>query len=99
MALDNANIDIIPTCKYPETSPLHTFADYLEFSSISLVKNKNTSKDTVGIAIENMTTLIELEREILSIAEKMHDEGTDALMSDYVREQEKVVWMLRTYNS
>ena len=79
--------------------PLHTFADYLEFSSISPAKNKNTSKDTVGIAIENMTTLIELEREILSIAGKMDDEGTDALMSDYIREQEKVVWMLRAYNS
>jgi starvation-inducible DNA-binding protein len=25
------------------------------------------------------------------------DEGTNALMSDYIREQEKLVWMYRAY--
>lgn len=82
-----------------EGHPLHTFSDYLELSSVKPAKDLKTAKETVGITISNMTTLIELEREILNIAGKVNDEGTDALMSDYIRAQEKTVWMLRAYNS
>ncbi len=82
-----------------EAQPLHTFSDYLENSSVLPAKDMRTAKDTVSTTMNNLTTLIELEREILSMAGEMNDEGTDALMSDYIREQEKVVWMLRAYNS
>ncbi len=82
-----------------EGHPFHTFEDYLTHSNVKPAKDINTANETVSVTISNMTTLIELEREILSIAGKMNDEGTDALMSDYIREQEKVVWMLRAYNS
>jgi starvation-inducible DNA-binding protein len=36
------------------------------------------------------------ERELLRLSQDADDEGTGALMSDYIREQEKSVWM---YNS
>ena len=41
--------------------------------------------------------LILLEREILELIAEAGDEGTNALMSDYVREQEKLVWMFTAY--
>jgi starvation-inducible DNA-binding protein len=31
------------------------------------------------------------------LAGELNDEGTNALMSDYIREQEKTVWMLSSY--
>ena len=34
---------------------------------------------------------------LLAATEQAGDEGTHALMSDYVREQEKTSWMLRAY--
>jgi starvation-inducible DNA-binding protein len=40
--------------------------------------------------------LLVKERELLKLATEFDDEGTGALMSDYIREQEKTVWM---YNS
>ncbi len=40
-----------------------------------------------------------LQREILSISAEANDEGTNALMSDYIREQEKMVWMYNAYLS
>jgi len=82
-----------------EGHPLHTFSDYLDLSSVKPAKDLKTAKDTVGTTISNMKTLIELEREILDLAGEANDEGTDALMSDYIRAQEKTVWMLRAYNS
>jgi DNA-binding ferritin-like protein len=38
-----------------------------------------------------------LERELLELAGDSGDEGTNALMSDYIREQEKLVWMYSAY--
>jgi starvation-inducible DNA-binding protein len=31
------------------------------------------------------------------VADEAGDEGTSALMSDYIREQEKLVWMYSAY--
>jgi starvation-inducible DNA-binding protein len=41
--------------------------------------------------------LILLERETLELIAEAGDEGTNALMSDYIREQEKLVWMFTAY--
>ena len=43
--------------------------------------------------------LIGEERKILSIASQSGDEVTVSMMSDYLKEQEKLVWMLTAYNS
>ena len=41
--------------------------------------------------------LIGEERKLLSLASGAGDEATVALMSDYLKEQEKLVWMLVAY--
>ncbi|MEO0687262.1 MAG: DNA starvation/stationary phase protection protein, partial [Cyanobacteria bacterium J06649_11] len=41
--------------------------------------------------------LLTKERNILQFATDMNDEGTSALMSDYIRSQEKLVWMYFAY--
>jgi starvation-inducible DNA-binding protein len=43
--------------------------------------------------LEGFKELLKIEREILQLAEKASNEGTIALMSDYIRGQEKLVWM------
>ena len=42
--------------------------------------------------------LIAEERKILYLASSHNDEVTVAMMSDYLKEQEKMVWMLTAYN-
>ena len=74
--------------------PLHTFDDYLKTSKIKVVKDEDDGLKLVAITIDNLSTLIQLERELLPVAEKIEDEGTIALMSDFISEQEKTVWML-----
>jgi starvation-inducible DNA-binding protein len=38
-----------------------------------------------------------MQRDILAQAAEADDEGTASLMSDYIKEQEKLVWMLKAY--
>jgi starvation-inducible DNA-binding protein len=38
-----------------------------------------------------------MQREILVLAADANDEGTNALMSDYIRLQEKQVWMYSAF--
>lgn len=77
-------------------SPLHTYTDYLAAARIAEAKDIRDARGTVGVVLEGFRHLLSLEREILSLSDELHDEGTNALMSDYIREQEKLVWM---YNS
>ncbi|MDD2286254.1 MAG: ferritin-like domain-containing protein [Paludibacter sp.] len=39
------------------------------------------------------------ERAILKLASEASDESTVAMMSDYIKEQEKMVWMLVAYST
>ena len=77
--------------------PLHSFEEYLEASTISPSKNLTSATDTVNATIENLSSLIKLEREILEIASDAFDEGTVDLMSEYINNQEKLTWMLSAY--
>lgn len=80
-----------------EGEPLHTFSDYLKYSKIKEVKGVSNGVKGVEILVENFSVLILSEREILSLAADAEDEGTVSLMSDYITETEKTLWMLNAY--
>jgi len=74
-------------------SPNHNYSDYKKDSMISESKQVSDGAKAVKEVLEAFKTIITLQREILSSAESANDEGTSALMSDYIRAQEKLVWM------
>jgi starvation-inducible DNA-binding protein len=78
-------------------TPYHSFSDYLKKAAIKEVKDVSEGNKAVACLLEGFSTLLELEREILALAAEAGDEGTNALMSDYIREQEKLVWMFSAY--
>jgi starvation-inducible DNA-binding protein len=47
--------------------------------------------------LDSFRTVIALQRELLDLSADAGDEGTNALMSDYIRAQEKLVWMYGAY--
>ena len=47
--------------------------------------------------LKSFRVLITKQRQLLEAAGEINDEGTNALMSDYIREQEKLVWMYSAY--
>ena len=78
-------------------TPLNTFSDYLKHSSIKEAANVKDGNGTVSTTLDNLKTLLVLERELLELAGEAGNEGTNSQMSDYITEQEKTVWMLSAY--
>ena len=78
-------------------TPLHTFEDFLDTSSIKSVRNVSDGNKGVQIIVDSFQTILLKQRALLKLAAEVGDEGTNALMSDYIREQEKLVWMYSAY--
>lgn len=81
-----------------EGVPLHTYSDYVKNSKIKEYKNITTSKETVSKVVENLSILIEKERDTLSSADDAGDESTVDMMTEFIRFQEKTMWMLNSFN-
>lgn len=78
-------------------TPVHAYSDYIKHSTISEQKNVSNGKHAVEQLLEAFNKLLLVERKILEMSNDAGDEGTNALMSDYIREQEKLVWMYSAY--
>ena len=80
-------------------TPFHTFEDYLKHSKIKPLSQVTDGKKGVSSVLKSFEMTLSKQREILELSSKINDEGTNALMSDYIREQEKLVWMYSAYNN
>ncbi len=80
-----------------EGTPLHTFSDYIKHSQIKEVKDIASGEEGVQNVLDNFKSLLQIERNLLNLADEAEDEGTNSLMSDYISQTEKTVWMLKAY--
>ena len=80
-------------------APVHSFTDYLKQSAVAEVKNVSDGHASVQSILNSFEILLGKQREILRLSDDAGDEGTNALMSDYIREQEKLVWMYSAFLS
>ncbi|MCB0821043.1 MAG: DNA starvation/stationary phase protection protein, partial [Bacteroidetes bacterium] len=80
-------------------TPLHTFDDFVKTADVKPVKNVTDATRSVKSVLDAFATILVKQRQILAIAAEADDEGTNAMMSDYIREQEKLVWMYNAYLS
>ena len=78
-------------------TPTHSFSHYLQIATIKEATNISDGHKAVENIVQAYGALLQIEREILRISGEAADEGTSALMSDYIREQEKQVWMYSAY--
>lgn len=78
-------------------SPQHQFSSYLKQSEVKESTEVNDGNKAVNNILETFQTIILKQRKILEISDEIGDEGTNAIMSDYIREQEKLVWMYSAY--
>ena len=78
---------------------LHSFSDYLNTSEIKEARNVSDGKEAVKSLLDSFSILLTRQRALLQLSGEAGDEGTNALMSDYIREQEKLVWMYGAYLS
>ncbi|MBE4044546.1 DNA starvation/stationary phase protection protein [Vibrio parahaemolyticus] len=78
-------------------TPAHAFSHYLESSEIKEHQNATAGEECLKGLVDGFGVLLVKQREILQNAGEVDDEGTAALMGDYIREQEKLMWMLNAY--
>lgn len=78
-------------------TPLHTFEDYIKNNSLTVGKDVSNDEKAVSLIVESLSKLLILEREILHLSDEAHDEGTNSMMSDFMAEQEKTIWMLQAW--
>ena len=78
-------------------APIHKFTDYIAISSISESNEVNEGTKAVQQILDAFRVLLTKQRQLLKLSAEIDDEGTNAQMSDYLREQEKLVWMYSAY--
>lgn len=80
-----------------ENTPIHNYSEYKSLSKIKESKQVNDGKTAVSQILDSFQKIMVLQREILTHSADANDEGTNALMSDYIRMQEKLIWMYSAY--
>ena len=78
-------------------TPEHTFEDYINLSHVPVGKNVSKDEEAVELIVSSLTELLKIERVILDQSDEANDEGTNAMMSDLITEQEKTVWMMKAW--
>lgn len=78
-------------------SPNHKYSGYSKISKIVESNMVTDGNKAVADILESLQTLIIIQRHLLALSAEANDEGTNALMSDYIRAQEKLVWMYSAY--
>lgn len=77
--------------------PEYSYSKYAAVSKIKEASDVKDGKGNVAQILESFKVLLKKQRAILDLSGDINDEGTNALMSDYIREQEKLVWMYASY--
>ncbi len=77
--------------------PLHTFTGFLASSSIREVSDVSGGIETAQQVVQNLSLMLEKEREVLALASESNDEGTAAMVSDFIKRNEKDAWMLSAF--
>jgi starvation-inducible DNA-binding protein len=78
-------------------TPNHNYSDYRKTSKIAESAQVSDGKLAVIDILASFQIIIVLQRALLELANQAGDEGTNALMSDYIRLQEKFVWMYSSF--
>jgi starvation-inducible DNA-binding protein len=71
--------------------------DYIKTAVIKPTKNVVDGRNAVASILDTFKVLITKQRVLLNLSDVANDEGTNALMSDYIREQEKTIWMYSSF--
>lgn len=78
-------------------TPVHAYSDYVSLSEIKEAKNLSDANSTVTNILDSFKILLTEQRNILSFSNDLGDDGTSSTISDYIRAQEKLVWMYGSF--
>lgn len=80
-------------------TPENKFSEYLKKAHIQEISGVACGSDAVDNILETYRHLIREERKLIDVATEANDVVTADLLTGYLKEQEKLVWMLVAWNS
>lgn len=78
-------------------APNHKYTVYLKVSKIKESTEVSDGDKAVANILDAFKIIITKQRQLLALSAEIDDEGTNAIMSDNIREQEKLVWMYSSF--
>ena len=78
-------------------TPFHTFEDYIKNNQLLVGKNISNDEKAIQLIVDSLSQLLKIERAILLKSNEIGDEGTNSMMSDFISEQEKTIWMMHAW--
>ena len=97
---DDANLKVDEIAERVLTlgvTPLHTFEDYTKNSTVPVGENVTNDEESIRLIVDSLKELLIIERRILNASDEANDEGTNSMISDFITEQEKTVWMMKAW--
>lgn len=79
-------------------TPLHTFEDYIANNRLEVGRNVSKDTEAIHLIMTSLADLLKIERVILDETAKINDEGTNSMMGDFIKEQEKTMWMMKAWS-
>lgn len=75
-------------------TPENRFSKYLLLSEVKEVNDMSCGKEAISLILDTYKHLIKKERAIIDLANDANDVVTADILTGYLSEQEKMVWML-----
>ncbi|MDY4705357.1 MAG: DNA starvation/stationary phase protection protein, partial [Prevotella sp.] len=79
-------------------TPEHRFSKYLQLTQVKELDVVECGHAGMNYVLDTLKLFIAEERQLLKFASENGDEVTVAMMSDYLKEQEKLAWMLTAFS-
>ena len=77
--------------------PENRYSEYLKVSKLQEDGFEREGRHALERVLDTLKLLIEEERAIIALANEANDDVTVSLMSDYLKGQEKLIWMLLSF--
>jgi starvation-inducible DNA-binding protein len=80
-------------------TPENKFSEYLKVARVAEVSGVSSSLEAVEDILETYKHFIAEERKLIELAEEANDVVTADLLTGYLKEQEKMIWMLVAFST
>ena len=80
-----------------QSKPLDTFEEYTSLAKVPVAKNVSNEIKAVEVLVNSLSALLSIERIILNEFGDANEEKSNSVMSDFITEQEKTIWMMNAW--
>ena len=80
-------------------TPENKFSEYLKIARVAEVSGVTRSSEAVEHVLETYKHFIAEERRLIEVANEANDAVTVDMLTSYLKEQEKMIWMLVAFST